>query len=69
MNAIKLNSSSINKNNIIIYRMMNLRDNHLSLAKLQLDAVIKANIHKGVALTGRLAIFVSIILVSFYKKL
>ena len=49
--------------------MMNLRDNHLSLAKLQLDAVIKANIHKGVALTGRLAIFVSIILVSFYKKL
>ena len=48
--------------------MMNIQDHHLSLAKLQLDAVIKANVHKGTALTGRLVIFVCIFLLQLTRN-
>lgn len=51
-----------------LYRMINIHENNLSLAKLQLDAVIKANVHKSVALTGRMLIFVGVFISPLYRK-
>ena len=48
--------------------MINIHENNLSLAKLQLDAVIKANVHKSVALTGRMLIFVGVFISPLYRK-